>query len=292
MKCLVPRVAILLALCWTAPVWAAHQVPVPQSAAPQPTTAAAADYLIGAQDVLSINVHEDDALRGRYTVEADGTFSFPLIGRIKAGGLTIREFEASLKARLKDGFFVNPQVTVGIEQYRSQRVFVTGEVRSPGMISLTGGMTLVEALARAGGVIATSSAGDVAIVRDKTKRPNRDAPDDDDAEPIRVSLRELESGRSDSNVALLDGDTIYVLRAESLYVFGEVKSPGAVSVQPGMTVLQALALVGGATVDAALNRIKIVRVENGERKEIKAKLTDLVKAGDTIIVPERYFELE
>lgn len=96
-----------------------------------------ADYVIGPLDVLSINVHEDDALKGRYTVEADGTFSFPLIGRIKAGGLTIRDFEAALKARLKDGFFVDPQVTVGIEEYRSQRVFVTGEVRTPGILPLT-----------------------------------------------------------------------------------------------------------------------------------------------------------
>lgn len=250
-----------------------------------------ADYVIGPLDVLSINVHEDDALKGRYTVEADGTFSFPLIGRIKAGGLTIRDFEAALKARLKDGFFVDPQVTVGIEEYRSQRVFVTGEVRTPGILPLTGGMTLVEALARAGGVNAASAAGDVAIVR--AKRPDGPpAGGEDGEEPIRISLRDLESGRESTNVSLKDGDTIYVLRAESLYVFGEVKNPGAVSVQPGMTVLQALALVGGATIDAALNRIRIVRMENGERKELKrVKLTDLVKAGDTIIVPERYFEV-
>ncbi|GMV21743.1 MAG: hypothetical protein AMXMBFR57_16920 [Acidimicrobiia bacterium] len=250
-----------------------------------------ADYVIGPLDVLSINVHEDDALKGRYTVEADGTFSFPLIGRIKAGGLTIRDFEAALKARLKDGFFVDPQVTVGIEEYRSQRVFVTGEVRTPGILPLTGGMTLVEALARAGGVNAASAAGDVAIVR--AKRPDGPpAGGEDGEEPIRISLRDLEAGRESTNVSLKDGDTIYVLRAESLYVFGEVKNPGAVSVQPGMTVLQALALVGGATIDAALNRIRIVRMENGERKELKrVKLTDLVKAGDTIIVPERYFEV-
>ncbi|MGE3342008.1 MAG: polysaccharide biosynthesis/export family protein, partial [Vicinamibacterales bacterium] len=114
---------------------------------------------------------------------------------------------------------------------------------------------------------------------------------EDGEEPIRISLRDLEAGRESTNVSLKDGDTIYVLRAESLYVFGEVKNPGAVSVQPGMTVLQALALVGGATIDAALNRIRIVRMENGERKELKrVKLTDLVKAGDTIIVPERFFE--
>ena len=271
------RLAVVTALLVLALQWGL-------AAAPQ----SAANYIIGPQDVLSIMVLEDDKLNGRYTVESDGTFSFPLVGRVQAAGLSIRAFEAALKARLKEGFFVNPQVAVVVEQYRSQRVFVTGEVRTPGMIPLTGGMTLVEALTRAGGVNAGSSSGEVAIVREK-KEGHRPVNEDGD-EPIRVNLRELESGRGDGNIGLQDGDTVYVLRAESLYVFGEVKSPGAHAVREGMTVLQALALAGGATIDAALNRIKIVRMENGERKELKrAKLTDLVRAGDTIIVPERYF---
>jgi len=245
------------------------------------------NYIIGAQDVLSITVLEDDKLNGKYTVETDGSFSFPLIGRIKAGGMTIRDFEASLKAKLKDGYFVNPQVSVSVEQYRSQRVFVTGEVRVPGMIPLTGGMTLVEALTRAGGATSVTASGEVAIVRQK---PQGKPGSKDGDEPIRVSLRDLETGGRAANIELQDGDTIYVLRAESLYVFGEVKSPGAHSVQADMTVLQALALAGGATPDAALNRIRIIRMEKGQRKEIKnVKLNDLVKAGDTIIVPERYF---
>lgn len=247
----------------------------------------AANYIIGAQDVLAITVLEDEKLNGRYTVEADGTFSFPLLGRIMAGGMTIRDFEVALKGKLKEGFFVNPQVAVVVEQYRSQRVFVTGEVRTPGMIPLTGGMTLVEALTRAGGASAMTSSGEVAIVR--AKQDGAPVNEDGD-EPIRVSLRDLESGGRTGNIELQDGDTIYVLRAESFYVFGEVKSPGAHAAREDLTVLQALALAGGATVDAALNRIKIVRMENGERKELKkVKLTDLVKAGDTIIVPERYF---
>ena len=70
-------------------------------------------------------------LGGKFTVEADGTFSFPLIGRITAGGLTLRSFEGELKTKLADGYFRNPQVTVAVEQYRSQRVFVMGEVRAP-----------------------------------------------------------------------------------------------------------------------------------------------------------------
>ena len=101
------------------------------SAAPAQAQSAG-DYVIGAQDVLTIHVFDQADLGGKFTVEADGTFSFPLIGRVKAGGLTLRSFEGELKKQLADGYFNNPQVTVAVEQYRSQRVFVMGEVRSPG----------------------------------------------------------------------------------------------------------------------------------------------------------------
>jgi polysaccharide export outer membrane protein len=125
-----------------------------------------ADYVIGPQDVLAIAVFDQTELSGRYSVETNGTFSFPLVGRVTAAGLTLRQFEKELTARLADGFFKNPQVTVGIEQYRSQRVFVMGEVRQPGPVALTGGMTLIEALARAGSTLTTAS-GELSIVRSK-----------------------------------------------------------------------------------------------------------------------------
>src|SRR5260370_6603293 len=82
-----------------------------------------ADYVIGPQDVLTIQVFDQADLGGKYTVEADGTFTFPLIGRVKAGGMTLRNFETDLKRKLADGYFKNPQVSVAVEQYRSQRRF-------------------------------------------------------------------------------------------------------------------------------------------------------------------------
>ena len=235
------------------------------------------NYVIGPQDVLQITLLDDPSMSGKYTVEADGEFTFPLIGRIKAAGLNTREFEAALKKRLSPDFFKNPQVTVAVEQYKSQRVFVTGEVRIPGPVPLTGGMKLSEALVRVGST-QTSASGEVAIVRQKQ------------VEPIHVNLKDLEAGDRSQDIELQDGDQIYVLRAESVYVSGEVKNPGAYPVQRTNTVLQALALAGGATQNGALNRIKISRVEGGKRIEIKnVKLTDLVRPGDTIIVPEKYF---
>jgi polysaccharide biosynthesis/export protein len=252
-----------------------------------PFAQSAGDYTIGAQDVLTIQVFDQPDLGGKYAVEADGTFSFPLIGRVKAGGMTLRAFEVELKKLLVDGqFFRNPQVTVAVEQYRSQRVFVNGEVRQAGPVPLTGGMTLIEALSRAGSTLPSAS-GEVSVVRPPS---GQNATNGEGAEILRASIRDLEAGVLKQNIELRDGDQIFVPRAESVYVFGQVKNPGAYPIQhKETTVLQALSLAGGTTENAALNRIDIRRVVDGEEKKIRVKLTDLVQPGDTIVVPERYF---
>jgi polysaccharide export outer membrane protein len=182
-------------------------------------------------------------------------------------------------------------VTVGVEQYRSQRVFVMGEVRQPGPVSLTGGMTLIEALARAGSTLPSAS-GEVAIVRapQGAKAPILPNQIEEAAVMFRASVRDLEGGSLKQNIELRDGDTIFVPRADEVYVFGEVKSPGSYALKNvNTTVLQALSLAGGVTPNGAMGRIRIVRIVDGEKVEVKVKLTDAVRPGDTIIVPERYF---
>jgi len=251
------------------------------------------EYLIGAQDVLTITVWDSPDLSGKFTVEADGSFTFPLIGRVKAGGQTLRQFEGELRKKLADGYFKNPQVSVAVESYRSQRIFIVGEVRSPGTYPLTGDMTLIEAIARAGSTTPNASL-DALIVRAPAGRsadgPTLPGQKADAGETQRVNLRDLQSGALAQNITLRDGDTIFVPRAESVYVFGQVKNPGAYALQStDTTVLQALSLAGGVTDRGAANRIKIVRVVKGEKVEIKVKLTDLVLPGDTLIVPERFF---
>jgi polysaccharide export outer membrane protein len=195
-----------------------------------------------------------------------------------------------LHRRLADGYFRNPQVTVAVEQYRSQRVFVMGEVRQPGPVALTGGMTLIEALARAGSTLPTAS-GEVAVVRAAPGSPSGPVTPDQESgtEVFRASVRDLESGALSQNIQLRDSDTIFVPRAETVYVFGHVKNPGAYGVQKNTTVLQALSLAGGVTENAAMNRIRVIRIEKGLKKELKVKVTDRVRPEDTIMVPQRYF---
>jgi polysaccharide biosynthesis/export protein len=249
----------------------------------------AGDYVIGPQDILTVAVFDQPDLGGKYAVELDGSFTFPLIGRVKAGGMTIRDFEGELKTRLSDGFFRNPQVTVSIEQYRSQRVFVTGEVRTPAAYALTGDMTLIEALAQAGSTTQFAS-DEVVVVRGGNGAEAAAAPDAAGRETIRVNLKDLQSGAAGArNVDLRDGDTIYVARAELAYVFGQVKTPGSYPIKTDTTVLQALSLAGGVMPTGAMNRTKVIRTMAGEKRELRVELTDIVQPGDTLVVPERFF---
>jgi polysaccharide export outer membrane protein len=258
---------------------------------PAAAQAARTDYRIGPQDVLTITVFNEADLSGHFTVEADGTFTFPLVGRVTAAGRTAAELEAEIKRRLIEGRFLkNPQVSLALEQYRSQRIFIVGEVRSPGSYPLAGDMSIIEALARAGSTTPSAADG-VLIVRPsvagtgKPTLPGEDA----GAEVIRVNVAAIQEGSLEQNAALHDGDTIVVPRAELVYVYGQVRAPGAYAATKGMTVLQALALAGGLTDRGSQRGLTIIRAVDGKKKEVKVKLTDLVQPGDTIVVKERIF---
>src|SRR6188474_2198036 len=183
------------------------------------------NYVVGPQDILTITSFDQEDLSGKYPVDADGSFTFPLIGRVQAGGLTLRQLEAQLKKQLKDGaIFKDPQLAVAVESYKSQKIHIVGEVRNPATYPLTGDMSLIEAIARAGSILPTAS-GEALIVRSKGGSSNEPVlPGGEDTEVTTVDLKELQSGAFSKNVSLRDGDTIFVPRAESVYVFGQVKN--------------------------------------------------------------------
>jgi polysaccharide biosynthesis/export protein len=253
----------------------------------QPDRAVAqTDYLIGPQDVLSIIVFGEPEFSNKYTVEQDGTFTYPQLGRIKAGGLSLKALEDEIRRQLADGFFRNPQVAVKVEDYKSQRILVMGEVRSPGPITLKAGMTLLEAIAQAGST--TPSASDEAVIVRPRQKPRADSAEGE-ADLIRVSLAKIQAGDLSVNLTLRDGDTVRVPKAESVYVFGEVKNPNGYIVPPGTNVLQAITLAGGITERGSDKRIRIRRMVDGKETTIDAKLIDIVKPGDTIIVRPSLF---
>jgi polysaccharide export outer membrane protein len=258
---------------------------------PSLASAGQADYVIGPDDVLTITVFGQPTMTGKYNVEADGTFTFPLLGRIVAGGQTLRGLEQALIDRLLDGYMKRPEVSVSIDQHRSKRIFLMGEVRQPGEYMLRGETSLLEALARAGSTTAEAS-GEVVVLRPPAGEAKGGPvlPEDTRAsEVVRVSLEKLQAGELSQNMAVRDGDTIFLPRGEKVFVYGQVRAPGAYSMQKDMTVLQALSVAGGVTERGAANRVRVARFVNGERKEVDIKLGDRIRPGDTIIVPERFF---
>jgi polysaccharide export outer membrane protein len=294
--------AILAFVLWAVAADSAHPQSLSKQGAapPDPQSGqAAANYIVGPQDVLTITSYDQTELTGKFTVESDGSFTYPYIGRVSVGGMTLRGVEASLKKELAtQGFFKDAQITVAIEQYRSQKIYIVGEVRTPGAYAMSGDMRLVEALALAGSTLPTAS-GEAVVVHAsndsllvETARPAdiNDPRNNDSNRVARVDLRELENGDLRQNVALRNGDTVFVLRAENVYVFGQVKNPGAYPLrQKNTTVLQALSLAGGVTDRGSTGRIQIVRIVNGKKMELRAELTDFVEPRDTIVIPERFF---
>ena len=258
-----------------------------QAQAPSPTQRP--DYVVGAQDVLKVSVFDEPQLSGTFRVDTDGSFTYPFVGRVKAVGQTLRAIEAELAKMLGDGYVRNPQVSIEVEQFRSRSIFVVGEVRSPGRIPLSGDMTLIEALAQAGSTTATAGSELLILhaVDPRAEQPQGESGAVPASRTTRVDLTDLQSGKLASNIVLREGDTIFVPKAERFFVTGHVRNPGAFTWERGITVLQAMSLAGGLS-DRGSNRgIKVIRIVGGQKKELSVKLTDLLEAGDTLVVRQR-----
>jgi polysaccharide biosynthesis/export protein len=248
-----------------------------------------AHYSLGPGDQLKVSVFGEEGMENQiYTIDSDGSITFPLINRIAAGGLTVAEFQDRLKARLADGYIVRPQVAVEIVGYKSQFVFVGGEVRTPARFPMAGAMTLPEALAMAGSPKETAS-NEVIVTHAKKPGPDGRVPDKA-ADSIHVNLKDLQLGRAGQDIFLQDGDTVFVPKAQRFYIQGQVKNGGSYILDPGMTVQQALALAGGLNERGSDRRITATRLIDGKLKSgVKLKLTDKVLADDVIDVGGRIF---
>ena len=249
-------------------------------------------YVVGPADVLGIKVFGEDALSNKYTVDTDGSITFPLLGRVEVSRKTTRQIEEELTKMLAGDFLRRPQVSVEVAQYRSRSIFVIGEVRSPARYTIEGPMTLLEVIAEAGST--TPAASDTIIVQ-RYKEGMAAAvtapamPDDDrSVEVLRVSLEDLRAGRLAANILLQENDTIIVPPAPLVYVSGYVKQPGSFPIRPGMTVRQAITEAGGVSERGSTRGIKIVRKDKtGKEVEIDADMSTLVQPNDTIKIRAR-----
>lgn len=246
------------------------------------------NYQIGPQDELKITVFDAEGLTNVYRVGDDGFISFPLLGRISVGGTTLSETQDKVRKMLMNGYIRDPQVRVDIQEYKSQSIFVSGEVRSPAEIRMTGGMTLLKALAQAGSPLSSASS-ELTIARQKKSGTDPASPaSPETTDVIRVNWRDLQTGRA-SDVALQDGDVIFVPKAQTFYIQGYVRNTGSYVLEPGMTVEQAIALAGGLNERGTNRGVKATRMVNGKSVEVSLNLSDKVQAGDVISVRQRLF---
>jgi polysaccharide export outer membrane protein len=263
-----------------------------QAAVPVAPPPPASNYRIGPSDVLQIKVFDEPGLSNKFTVDSDGTITYPFLQRIPVQGKTLREVEEMIGAGLRGGYVKNAQVTVEVDQFRSRSIFIIGEVKAPGKYIIEGPVTLLEVIARAGSF--TASAGPTIVVqryKDGMAAAVASAPAnpgaDNTAELMRVDIEDLKQGKLVANVLLQESDTIIVNAAERFFITGFVRTPGAFVLRSGLTVQQAIAEAGGITERGSNRRIKIQRKVNGKDVEIDARMTDLVRPNDTIKVPQR-----
>jgi polysaccharide biosynthesis/export protein len=258
--------------------------PAAEVAAPAAQMPPGTDYVVGPQDVLNVRIYGEDKLSGKIRIDNDGSFPFEYLGRVKAEGMTTAQIETYLVKALGDGYLRSPQVSVEVIEYRSQSVFVTGEVRSPNKYMLPGNSTLMDVLTLAGSV--TPNAGNWVQITHVRQGAEVLGPTVSAEYDLRVNLRDIQTGKA-QNIKMRDGDTIYVPKAERVWVVGQVRNPQGVIHEEGMTVFEAIAAAGGITEKGSNSRIEIVRIENGQRKSIDAKHTDVLKPGDQVNVRTR-----
>jgi polysaccharide export outer membrane protein len=235
-------------------------------------------------DLLEISVYGVPELTTKARIGSNGDVYLPLVDYVHVGDLTIEQAQSVLERRLSDGGFVkNPHVTLFVDQFVSQGASVLGEVSKPGVYPVMGEQRLFDLISAAGGL--SDKAGQFVTVT------HRDQPQG----PRTIKLARNLSDNPESNVEVTPGDTIVVHKADLVYVVGDVGKPSGFLMDSGsMTVLQAIALAGGANKTAKLSATRIIRKGPSGvtetpvelKKVLQAKAPDLeLQANDILFVP-------
>jgi polysaccharide export outer membrane protein len=253
------------------------------------------DYLVGPDDVLEVSIFEwemsEETKTLEFRVSESGVISLPALGAVHVGGKSIEDIQSMIETQLSSkGVLQTPRAGVSVKEYRSRRIAVIGEVNAPGVYAIHENVTtLMDMLTLAGGP--TRDAGQIAHVLRKEKGKF-------DPVKVTVNLQQLfDQGTFDLNAVLQGDDIIYVPKAPLIYVYGCVKAPGGYAVSRSMRALEAIALSGGLTHDAAKKECFVVRRSNtsGSEQVIGLNLYDIecgkakdvyLKEGDVVHVPD------
>jgi polysaccharide export outer membrane protein len=243
----------------------------------------AQDYVVGEGDVLNISVYDNEDLRTTARVSGDGVIVIPLIGEVQVKGLTLSEIAQKIGTLLSDGYILNPQVNIFIQEFRSKKAFIMGEIARPGLYVLPGQTTFLSLLSQSGGL--TKDAGEKAFIKRKGASP------DALESTITVDMKGLiERGDTSQDIPIMDGDSVYISKAGVFYITGEIKTPASYKHEEGLTVIKAITKGGGFTEKASKGKVRIIRKVNGKEEVLeKVKMDEPVLADDVIVVPESFF---
>ncbi len=245
------------------------------------------DYEVGPEDLLEISFYGQDELLRETRVSGSGEISLPLVGNVRVDGLSPKAIEDRLKKQYVDqGFFVNPQISVFVKEYRHQRVMVTGAVVSPGSYEVIGPRTLLEMLGKVGGL--TDKAGDVVhVIRNQSasalakSTQGRSGPATTTETTVIDLRRLLGAGDMKLNLPIKNGDVVYVPPAQTASVLGAVKKPGQIPVKDNITLSKALALSEGIDPMFGSDNISILRFDaQGQRLTFPVNLKRVTSEQD------------
>jgi len=240
------------------------------------------EHLLGPGDVIRVNVFQNADLSLETRISELGQITFPLVGAVTVGGMSVPTAEKAIAKALRDGKFVlNPQINIQLMQIRSAQVSILGQVGKPGRYPIEQAASKVsEMIAAAGGAVPGAS-DVVTLIGQRNGRPVK----------LEIDLPAiLQAGKAELDTTVANGDILYVDRAPTFYVYGEVQRPGVSRLERGMTVMQALAQSGGLTQRGTERGLRIHRRDaTGAVKVIQPNINDHVERDDVIYVRESVF---
>lgn len=271
---------------------AAQESPSPSAKTPAEAAATEAfrDYVIGPQDLLSIQILESPELSREVRVGPDGTVGLPLLNRVSLKGLTLSEAEELLEKKYVEGGILNtPHITITVQDLQSKPVTVMGAVRNPGVIQVSGQSRLLRILSQAGGT--TPEAGShIRVIRADTRN---------EEQVLQIRIEDALQGSLDANIPIYGGDTINVVPAGAVYVVGAVNQPGRhlLTGEGDETgILQVLAMAQDLKSTAKPDKAVLIRKnEKGELAQIPVDIRKILKqenpdvavlANDVLYVPD------
>ena len=226
------------------------------------------DLRIGIGDLLQITMFGTQDFNSDFRVSPSGDISVPPLGMVHVAGLSTSEAERSIEDQLREGgFYREPRVSVFQKEYATQGVSILGEVKNPGVYPLLADRHLLDLLSQAGGLTPNASKT-ISVTHAGASTPSV------------VTLSKDPELAATSNPAILPGDTVVVATAGVVYVIGDVNKPGGFVINDNLTVLQALALAGGNTPMAALDKAQVVRQVKGTRESVPISLKRILNGRD------------